>query len=100
MGLLDFEFLSVTNDTLKDKAWDAVILVCENLNWDAAFNSDLAYLKPAVEDALKVSYVHLMFVNNLQGQQSPISCPHPGVLKQLLKWRDLDTKVRDKLRQK
>ena len=62
MGLLDFEFLAVTNETLKDKNWDSVILVCENLNWDAAFNSDLAYLKPAVVDALKVSYVHLVFL--------------------------------------
>jgi len=54
MGLLDFEFLGVTNENLKDKNWDSVILVCENLNWDAAFNSDLAYLKPAVVDALKI----------------------------------------------
>ena len=56
MGLLDFEFSPVTNDSLKEGNWDAVVLVCENLDWDGAFNSSLAYLKPAIEDALKVSH--------------------------------------------
>lgn len=54
MGLLDFTFLPVTNDNLKENSWDAAVIVCENLDWDAAFNKDLAYLKPAVQDALKV----------------------------------------------
>ena len=57
MGLLDFTFLPVTNGNLKENSWDAVIVVCENLDWDGSFNKDLAYLKPAVQDALQVNLI-------------------------------------------
>ena len=56
MGLLDFEVANVSEKTLKDKNWDSVILVCENVDWQADFSDGFSYLKPAIEDALKVNF--------------------------------------------
>lgn len=82
MGFLDFDIVSVTSENLKEREWDSIVLVSENLNWQSPA-SELSHLKSAIEDALKVldtsNSMHLDFIRKDFNQQNklPLAEQHP-----------------------